>query len=308
MDIKVAFARMIEYESTLLDATVGALLDDTGFSPKRGDRVLVKPNLVNSTNAAVSCTNPLVVRAVCLWLMDHGAAVSVADSPAFGAASQVARAVGLTKVLADLGLSVRSLGNAKKVMLPCGVEIGVSRDALETGAIVNVPRLKAHCQMRVTGAVKNLFGCVAGARKALAHNRLGNRPDLFTAMIVDLCELLPHRVTLMDAVHPMHKTGPIKGEPYPLGMLAASESPYAVDAAVYDLLSLSPSEIPLWAECLRRDLPGAQPGDIRYSMEPPAHFDASGMILPEKLESIRFDPFRVVSGRLKSLKKRFLGD
>lgn len=304
----MALARMIEYESTLLDAAVAAILEDTGFRPQRGDRVLVKPNLVNSTNARVSCTNPLVVRAASRWLLDHDARVTVADSPAFGSAAQVGKAAGLTEALKELGLPVKSLGRPVKTTLPCGVTIGVSRDALETGAILNVPRLKAHGQMRVTAGVKNLFGCVTGARKALAHNRLGDTPERFTAMIADLAELLPHAATLLDAVHPMHRSGPIKGEPYPLGMLAASTSVHAVDTMIYDLLDLSPAEVPLWAEAIRRDLPGAHPGDIRYSMEQPDSFDASTMILPNSLDPVRFDPLRVVKGRMKSLKKRLLGD
>lgn len=308
MDIKVALARMIEYESTLLDAAVAALLEDIGFEVQRGDRVLVKPNLVNSTNAAISCTNPLVVRSACRWLQDQGARVTVADSPAFGSAAQVARASGLARALNEIGLKVATLGRPVQTKLPCGVTIGISRDALDAGTILNVPRLKAHGQIRVTAGVKNLFGCVCGARKALAHNRLGDAPERFVSMLVDLAEILPYGATLLDAVHPMHKSGPIKGEPYPLGMLAASTSAHAVDTAVYDLLNLTPADVSLWAEAIRRDLPGAQPGDIRYSMEQPDGFDASNMILPDTLDPIRFDPLRVVKGRLKSLKKRLLGD
>lgn len=304
----VALARIMEYESQLLDAAVELLMDEAGFRPSRGERVLVKPNLVNSTNAAVSCTHPLVVRAACRFLLDRGVRVTVADSPAFGSAAQVAKASGLVEALKALGLEVRGLAAAQKTTLPCGVEIGVSRHALEAEAILNVPRLKAHCQMRVTGAVKNLFGCVSGARKALAHNRLGNRPDLFAAMVVDICELVPHSVSLMDAVRPMHRNGPVKGEAYELGMLGASASPHAVDAMVYEMLNLSPSQVPLWAEALRRDLPGAQPGELRYPLERPQSFDVSGMVIPEKLEPVRFDPFRVFKGRIKSLKKRLCGD
>lgn len=305
MAVSVFLACMNGYESSLLDQTVFNLLDATGFIPEKGWHVLVKPNLVNSANAAVSCTNPLVVRAVCRWLIDRGVKVIVADSPAFGPAAQVARASGLQMALKDMGLTVRGLGNAATTKLPCGISIGISRMALEADAIVNVPRLKAHCQMRVTAAVKNLFGCVSGARKALAHNRFGSSPQRFIAMLTELCELLPHKATLLDAVVPMHETGPVKGSPFHLGMLAASTSAVAVDTAAYTMLDLTPKDIPLWQECRRRRMPGADNGDIRYGMNRPEDFDVSDMILPESLDPLRFEPFRLLAGRIRSMKRHF---
>ena len=264
--------------------------------------MLVKPNLVAPANAQLACTHPRVARAVCAFLLDHRAEVLVGDSPAFGSAAQVARICGLAAALKPLGLKITSLGRPQAVRLSGGGRIGVSRLALSAELILNLPRLKAHSQLRVTGAVKNLFGCVVGFRKALAHMRLGPTEGRFESMLVDVLGSLPRTVSLMDAIYPMHQTGPIYGRPFHLGLLAASSNPVALDTAVYGILGLSPAAVPLWLECLGRRLPGSRPEELLYPLEQPKSFDAAGFMLPERLKPMEFRPLRFVRGRLASLR------
>ena len=306
MTIPVAIARILEYESTLLDSATALVLEESGFAPRTGQRVLVKPNLVAGTNARHSTTNPLVVRAACAWLLDQGALVTVADSPAFGPASYVARVSGLAKTLAPLGLKVRTLGRPVPLTLSDGTTIGMSADALETDAVLNVPKLKVHCQMVMSGAVKNLFGCVVGFRKALAHNRLGRSPERFRAMIMDVHDALPQAHHLMDGIRPLHRDGPTGGVPYEMGLLAASKSAVGLDTLACSIIGLVPAQVPLWEEALLRQRDGAHPADLRYPLEKPALFNGDGFEMAPVRE-LEFDPVRVVRGRLKSLLKHLPG-
>ncbi|MBI9078709.1 MAG: DUF362 domain-containing protein [Pseudodesulfovibrio sp.] len=303
MNERVAIARILEYESTLLESATALLLEEIGLNPTRGQRVLVKPNLVNSRNGRHCCTNPLVIRAACVYLLDHGADVVVADSPAFGTAAHVARASGLAKTLKTLGLKVQGLKRATPLTLSNGGTIGISQDALDADIILNVPKLKVHCQMTMSGAVKNLFGCVVGFRKAMAHNQLGHSHDLFRSMIMDVYQALPTTVHLMDAIHPMHKDGPIKGEPFKLGWLAASNNGIAMDTAAYSVLGLMPDQIPLWGEALKRHLAGSDPSEIDYPLEKPSLFNATGFEL-SPIRELQFNPMRVITGRIRSLLKQ----
>ena len=299
---KVFLARMPEYESGSLSRAVGLLLDGCAFpvlSP--GTRVVVKPNFVSLSGARLACTDPRVAAAACAWLIDHRAKPVVADSPAFGTARAIARATGLTPLLKPLGVPVKSLGAPRPLTLTSGQRIGLSRTASEADLILNVPRLKAHCQMRVTASVKNLFGCVTGWRKAVAHARFGDSRSGFAAMILDILAALPPVVTLLDAVRAMHVTGPIRGEPFPLGLLAASANPVALDTALYGLLGLRPDEVPLWAEAKRRGLSGADPGELDHPLETPDRFDVSGFELPAELDELTFAPLRVARGRFRNL-------
>jgi uncharacterized protein (DUF362 family) len=298
----VAILRVPEYRSDLLGPAVARLLEAIEFIPAPGDRVLVKPNLVNGSNAARCTTNPLVVREACAWLLDHGARVTVADSPAFGPAAYVARASGLEAALADLGLKAKNLGRPTPLPLTLGGTIGLSRDAIEADHILNLPKLKVHCQMTVSGAVKNLFGCVVGFRKAYAHHRLGHSHTVFRSMIMDVYRALPRAIHLMDAVEPMHRDGPIKGEPFPLGMLAASKNGVALDTMACTLLGLAQEQVPLWEEALNRGMDGADPTQLAYPLESLEGFDTTGFTLSEGRE-LSFAPMRLIRGRVRSLLK-----
>jgi uncharacterized protein (DUF362 family) len=119
--------------------------------------------------------------------------------------------------------------------------------------------------LRLTGAVKNFFGCVTGIRKALLHVVYGSWGNRFERMLLDLQDHLPPSFSLMDAVTAMHVGGPVHGQPFQLGLLGASRSPVALDTAVFSLLGLTAGEVATWQEALRRGLPGAKITDLDLS-------------------------------------------
>ena len=303
--IPVAFFRILEYESTFMDTAVAMILEECGLKIPIGTKVLVKPNLVSSKNA-LACTHPNVTLSLCRYLKDCGAQITVADSPGYGTAAQVSKAIGMTSGLKELGLKPKSLGRPAQLKLSFGETIGISRDALESDMIINVPKLKAHGQFVVTGAVKNLFGTVVGFRKAYAHTRFGETPGLMEKMIIEVAKSMPLAFNLMDAVYPMHETGPINGKPYSMNLLAGSPNPYALDTALYMLLGLSPKKILLWRESARQKIFGYHPDHIEYVIEPPDDFDTTDFKIPEKLSPMEFEPVRFVRGRIKSLLSRFM--
>ena len=300
----VAMTHVPEYAPARLDAAVARLLETSGLTLAPGTRVLVKPNLVAARNASHCTTHPEVVRAACACLLDCGARVTVADSPAFGPASQVARASGLADALAGLGLRVAGLGRPAPLALTRGGTIGLSRHALEAEAILNLPKLKVHCQMVMSGAVKNLFGCVVGFRKACAHHTLGADRDIFTSMLMDVYAALPRTHHLMDGVHALHRDGPTNGEPFRLGLLAASANGVALDTAAYAVLGLAPGQVPLWREAVARNMDGADPRGLAYPLDAPDRFDAAGFAMAPA-RALKFAPLRLLRGRVRSLLKHF---
>lgn len=306
MKSPVALAACASYQRPLPNSALAELFSALGPNVTPGLKVLVKPNLVSSRKGALACSEPEFVAAVCRMLLDLGAKVQVADSPAFGTAAGVARKCGLADALSHLGLDVQTLDDPVPVDLPSGGCMGVSRRALEAELIVNAPRLKAHCQMRVTACVKNLFGCVPGMRKALAHHRLGDRGSRFEAMIMDVYLALPPVFSVLDGVTAMHVTGPSGGEPVSLGFMAAGDS-VAVDTAVYQMLGLRPGDVALWREARERGLPGARSEDLRYPLARPGDFDCSGFVAPGVLDPVSFNPWRLATGAVKRIKERLCG-
>ena len=300
----VAFFRILEYESTFLDTAVAMTLEECGLKVNPGTKVLVKPNLVSSKNP-LACTHPNVTLSLCRYLKDCGAQITVADSPGYGSAAQVSKAIGMTDGLKKMGLKPKSLGRPTPLKLSFGETIGISRDALESDMIISVPKLKAHGQFVVTGAVKNLFGTVVGFRKAYAHTRFGETPGLMEKMIIEVVKSMPLAFNLMDAIYPMHESGPINGKPYSMSLLAGSTNPFALDTALYMLLGLSPKRILLWRETAAQQIYGYNPDHIKYVIEPPDDFDTTDFKVPQQLSPMEFEPVRFVKGRIKSLFSRF---
>ncbi|QJT10064.1 DUF362 domain-containing protein [Oceanidesulfovibrio marinus] len=304
--VPVALMHADGYRDVFLHETAAGMLEAIDGIPRSGARVLVKPNLLSAGNDGLVCTHPLVVRAVCLVLLEAGCKVTVGDSPGFGTASRVSRKIGLEKALADLGLSVITLGRPTPMHTSFGARIGVSRDALEQDCILNLPRLKAHKQMRISGALKNLFGVVVGVRKPLIHHLYGDKGERFESVFVEIADHLPPVTSLMDAVVSMHGTGPINGEPCPTSLLAASLSPVALDTAMYAMLGLTPARVPLWNEARRRRLPGSETADIAYPLAQPEDFDLSGFRAPAELSPQTFNPLRLAHGACRRVLARIM--
>ncbi len=305
--IPVALAQCRDYQGETLEQAVGALLEAVGCRPARGARILVKPNLLAATPPDfLPCTHPLVVRAVCRYLLDFGAEVRVGDSPSFGKGADIARKIGLTEALADLPVPLVELDKPIRVRLSFkGGRAGISRRAMDNDLILNLPKLKVHRMLRLTGAVKNFFGCVTGIRKALLHVVYGSWGTRFERMLLDLQDHLPPSFSLLDAVTAMHVGGPVHGQPFQLGLLGASRSPVALDAAVFSLLGLTAGEVATWQEARRRGLPGAEVSDLRYPLEPPQAFDAQCFEIPRELDPVGFHPIRLARSSFRHLKAKF---
>lgn len=264
-----------------------------------GKTVLLKPNLISSRASDLACSDARVVRAAAEWFLDNGATVQVGDSPSFGSAGQVLRKKGILAGLEGLDVAVVEFGNPVEKTLTHGVKVGVAAEVLGCDLLVNLPRVKAHSQMYVTLAVKNLFGVVCGMRKALCHMKNGLSHTRFGDLMLDLANLVPRHVAVVDGIEAMHKRGPIKGELLELGLLAAGRDPVALDTALLSALELDHRRCPIWRAADLRTFPGARPESIAWLREPPESFHGSGFQAPSILNPVPFNPVRFLISSLR---------
>lgn len=302
----VAIGHCRHYRREALKEVVAKILTMAGVSVRAGDRVLLKPNLISGRRRdGLACTHPMLVAAVAEWFCDHNARVSVGDSPAFGSAVQVMTACGYGDALHGLPVQWVNFDQRRSVRLACGEEVGVARAALECDVLVNLPKVKAHCQMLVSLAVKNYFGVVVGWRKPWLHAKHGDVGNRFEEVLVDLLTVLPAGFSLADGVVAMHGSGPVKGGvAYPLGLLAGSVNPVALESALLSVLAVEHARAPLWRECARRQLPGCEPEKLAWSLAPLAEVQVDDFLLPKDLQPVSFRPQRLVTGALKRLVTR----
>ncbi len=280
------------------------LLDKVDLWPGRslrGANVLVKPNLLRSVKLA--CTEPAVVAEACRYLMDRGAKVHVSDSPGFGTAKGVARAIGLEDALKPLGLEVEPMGKGLRVIFLGSYTTRLSKTAFEADLVLSTAKIKAHSQMRLTAACKNLYGCIPGIRKALHHAREGEDPERFASLQANMLKILPQTAALVDGIVCMHRTGPSGGAPYELGLLGASSSPVAMDQAIAHLLGARTEDIPLLRAFLWKGHPDLEENGAKivYPDLKPSDFDAEGFELPKVLLHTSFKPWRLLKSCLKRL-------
>jgi len=273
-----------------------AAFGGVGTYATAGSRVLVKPNLLAGAppQRAVT-THPAVVEAALKLLLEAGAKVTVADSPGFSSAAKVAAKSGIAEVAHRLGVEIAELDESVEVSAPGGSlfrKVEVARAALEADAIINLAKFKTHGQMILTMAVKNLFGCVVGHRKAQWHMAAGIDRDAFARLLLELWRLLPRTFSLVDGIVAMDGNGPSAGRARAMNLLLAGEDALAVDRIAARLVGLAENRFPLVRAARQIDELGPSLG----------HIDVVG----GSVEALAVDDFELPAGSDIALGPRIL--
>jgi uncharacterized protein (DUF362 family) len=255
---QVAIVACPDYDQPKVEEAVRKAVDligGIGRFTERGEKILVKPNLLLSKDSSKAVTtHPSVFRGVIRLLHDAGMEVSFGDSPAVGSTRAVAKKAGLLDVVEELNVPVADMVTQVEVPFPEGSLLKkfiLAKGVVDSDGIISVSKLKTHALTRITGAVKNQFGCIPGMLKSEFHGRMTD-DQLFSRMLVDLNLLLKPRLYIMDAIVGMEGNGPAGGTPRTIGLILASDDPVALDATVCYLIGLKPELVPTltWGEKL----------------------------------------------------------
>jgi uncharacterized protein (DUF362 family)/NAD-dependent dihydropyrimidine dehydrogenase PreA subunit len=211
---------------------------------RAGERIVMKPNLlVGSAPDDAVTTHPAVFSAVARALAGAGATLSWGDSPGFGTGLGAGKKAGIAAVAEELGIEAADFSRGRTVSFPDGrliKQFTIAEPVLDADGLVSLPKLKTHALTRMTGAIKNQFGCIPGMLKGEFHTRM---PDIerFSQMLVDLNRFLAPRLCVMDGVVGMEGNGPRGGTPRQVGVLLLSDDPVALDATVCRIMALDPA-------------------------------------------------------------------
>ena len=198
-------------------------------------------------------------------------------------------------------MEITDFNQSRTVRLSGGGKATVAVDAMDCDLLVNLPRVKAHAQTRLTIAVKNCFGTLIGMRKPWWHMVYGGKCGTFSDRIVQLLDVLADSVTIVDGIVAMHKSGPIHGKPYPLGLVGASTNPVAMDCALHETLSINPAQSPLMSACQCARLAGSVLSDLSFPLLTPQDLQVTDFKAPEQLNPIRFNPFRFLKNTARRI-------
>lgn len=260
---KVFCYKQDSYEGPALEAAVEAIFAQSKCALRinKDSTVLIKPNLLakHQPEACVT-TNPAVVRAVITALKRRGAQnIILADSCGGAYTASIMRGIykasGLDKVCADEGVEMYCGCEAftKATSGRLVHEFDLIEPIKRADFIVNCPKLKTHVMTGMSCAVKNIFGCVAGMKKAELHMRFPQK-RLFGEMLVDLYELIRPDICIVDGIMAMQGDGPAGGTPCKAGVIIGGEDGYAIDLAICRIMGLGSDLVPFLAAAHARDL------------------------------------------------------
>ncbi len=301
----VALVPCDSYDDSMVEAAVREGIDLIGGTERfvrAGEKILLKPNvLVGSAPEKCVCTHPAVLRATAMAFRNAGAVLSCGDSSAVGGCALNMRLAGLKAVTDELTIPLADFSGGSVVHHSDALlyhQFTIAAGVQAADGLVSLCKLKTHALTRMTGAVKNQFGCIPGMLKAQQHSRLPNAYD-FATMLVDLNTLLKPRLYIMDAVMAMEGNGPRGGDPRKIGLLIFSDDPIALDATACRLIDLDPELVPTMK-------PGEKAGLGTYHME---NIEIRGASIEQfvcrDFNAVRKPPDRLKGGRMGALFKQY---
>jgi len=277
-----------------------SVIDEKEALFSAGQKILLKPNLLRGFSPEYCVTtHPVVVEAMCRVLKDFSVGqITISDSPALGSLEAVASKAGYDLFKKKYGVKIIPLTNP----IPFESEENVPHLKIagclqDFDRIINLPKIKSHCQMGMTVAIKNLFGLVIGKRKPILHCLVKNDKIKFGKMLIDIARHVNPCLTLADGIEAMQGQGPIHGNPYHLGVLLASTDMTALDRVAAEIIMLTKVYV---LEASR--LKGYGNYDLE-KIEISGVTDLSSLIVAD-FESARpmdisFNPYRIIKSVLK---------
>ncbi len=266
-----------------------------------GMKVALKPNMILAKKPeAAATTHPEVVAAVATLVREAGGMPIIAES-SFGQYNRGSldrhyTNCGYNKLAEEGPVALNMDLSTREVRLENGVKLrkmNILRPVQEADFIISISKLKTHALMTYTGAVKNMFGAIAGLQKGLLHMRF---PDSlsFADALIDICLAVGPGLHVMDAVIGMEGDGPTGGDPRDIGFIGASTDPFALDLAAASVITDKPLYLPTISRALARGLGPSKLEEIGFPLRSPDSYFIPDFKLPE------FDNSRGVSLLRKS--------
>ncbi|HDN58967.1 MAG TPA: DUF362 domain-containing protein [Candidatus Marinimicrobia bacterium] len=249
MKSRVVVLRCEDYDYLRVKRTIEKgleLLGGAGKFVEKGERILLKPNLLKASPPEKGVTtHPSVFRAVAEVLKDKGVKLAFGDSPGFVKPYRAAEKAGLVKIAKELDIEFADFENGQPVYFSRGRQnknFTIATGVLESDGVISLPKFKTHQLTGITCAVKNQFGCIPGILKPEFHVKL-TTPEEFSKMLVDLTMLIKPRLYIVDAVEAMEGNGPGAGDIFHMGLILISDDPVAVDSVLCHIINLEPDRV-----------------------------------------------------------------
>lgn len=263
---------------------------------KSGDIVLLKINLIGpKTSESAAITHCEFVRALARILKSLECTVWIGDSSG-GAIAGIAptgqsfKVSGIERVANEEGAIIKNFDSEGVIEIhpksKPGDKMYIAKPIFDADVVINLPKLKTHSAAMYTGALKNVFGCIPGLRKAKYHKEAPSQAD-FGEMISDIHESTNFQLHIMDGIISMQGEGPTAGEVYKANKILISKDPLSLDVVAMNMIGMEVEDVPIVATAKKRGVGQGCLDDIiiegDYSTIPRLH----GYKLPKKFRTTK---------------------
>ncbi|NLX65071.1 MAG: DUF362 domain-containing protein [Clostridiaceae bacterium] len=243
------------YRLDRVESCLEKIFDDMGGIEKiikPGMRVAIKPNLLMAKKPEdAATTHPSVVHAVVKLVQKAGGIAVIVESPGgpynIPLLKMVYSKTGIEQVADETGaelnydLRVEKLNNPDAEYLK---SLKILKPLYDADLIINVAKLKTHRFMVYSGAVKNMFGSIAGLEKTDYHLRMSDQ-ESFANCLIDIYLATKPRVNIIDGIIAMEGDGPSAGVPKYIGCIFASRDAFACDYAALNAIGVDYRKVPV---------------------------------------------------------------
>jgi len=231
-------------------------------------KVLVKPNILAPFPPERGVTtDPRIISAIVKKLKDYKAKeIVVGDN----SGSIYSDSFKIAKITGILDASDGYFANIAKDIIEIKLKskfidkLCISKAVIEADYIINIPKFKTHSLTTISGAIKNMFGIVPGAKKAQLHT-LTRSVYEFAELLVDIYQIRIPDLNIMDAIIGMEGRGPTNGEPRVINKILSSENGISLDSIMASMMGLKPESIELLLIAKKRNLGEIHTSDINIS-------------------------------------------
>ncbi|MGI5848738.1 MAG: DUF362 domain-containing protein [Christensenellales bacterium] len=199
----------------------------------KGARIGLKPNLVVAKGwKSGATTNPKTCEAIIEYFLDrHYSDICIIESSWLAVDTRNAfKACGYDLLAKKYG--IRLVDAKKDQHVTCeygGMNIDISKHALETDYLINLPLVKGHCQTNFTCALKNMKGLIPDREKRRFHAMGLHKP------IAYLNKMISPALTIADGIYtdPHFEEG---GNPVRMNTMIAGMDSVLIDVYASGLL------------------------------------------------------------------------
>jgi uncharacterized protein (DUF362 family) len=234
----VAIVKCKSYNQKDVDVAVKKIIELLEFDAGKYKNVLIKPNVVGifDKNEEAIIVHPNIITS----LMKNFKNSKVGES-SFTNTEIAFKELGYSKfnpIVFEENKIVKVNDKNAKVLKNFFLPESVKKADL----VIDVSKLKTHTLTKMTGAVKNLYGCIPGGLKQTYH-AYAQGDEKFSNLLVDIYQNIMPGLNIMDAVVSMEGEGPTSGDPVKTRLLIGSKNSIALDIVAAKIIGYNPEEI-----------------------------------------------------------------